>query len=86
MTTLHTELLDAISWALWGQARARTQEELVHLGEQHMTVELEFMARDQRYRVTRSLTKSAGSRQAHPGLELQVATAPLRRYENPFRR
>ena len=69
-----TALLDAISWALWGQARARTQEELVHLGEQHMTVELEFMARDQRYRVTRSLTKSAGSRQAHPGLELQVAS------------
>ena len=69
-----TALLDAISWALWGQARARTQEELVHQGQQDMAVELEFTARAQRYRVSRSFSRSMRSRQAHPGLELQVAS------------
>ena len=33
-----TALLDAITWALWGQARARTQEELVHEGQTDMAV------------------------------------------------
>ena len=67
-------LLDAITWALWGQARARTQEELVHQGQQDMAVELEFMARGQRHRVSRRHARSARSRQGASILELQVAT------------
>jgi exonuclease SbcC len=39
-----SSLLDAITWALWGDAVHRPQEELIHLGEQDMRVELEFMA------------------------------------------
>ena len=70
-----TALLDAISWALWGAARARTQEELVHQGQQNMEVELEFSARRQRYLVNRKHTRSARSRQGTTSLELQVASA-----------
>ena len=69
-----TALLDAITWALWGQARARTQEELIHQGQQDMAVELDFMARDQRYRASRKYSRSSRSRQGTTLLELQVAS------------
>ena len=39
-----TSLLDAMAWALWGSAVHNRQEELVHIGEQDMRVELEFVA------------------------------------------
>ena len=35
-------LLDSITWALWGQSRTRTQDELIHQGLNDMMVELEF--------------------------------------------
>src|SRR5215213_9756788 len=37
-----SSLLDAITWALWGKARARRDEELVHMGQQDMYVQLDF--------------------------------------------
>ena len=67
-----TALLDAITWVLWGQARARTQEELVHQGQQNMAVELDFLARGQRYRVSRRHSRSVRTRQGATILELQV--------------
>ena len=67
-------LLDAITWALWGESRARTQEELIHQGRRDMAVELEFMARGQRYRVSRRYSRSAGGRQGTTLLEIQVAS------------
>ena len=69
-----TALLDAITWALWGHARARTQEELVHQGERDMSVDLEFMARDQRHRVTRRHSRSLRNGQGSTILELQVTS------------
>ena len=57
-----TALLDAITWALWGSARTRTQEELVHQGQTDMAVALDFSARGQRYRVSRRHSRSARSR------------------------
>ncbi len=68
-----TALLDSITWVLWGQARARTQEELVHQGSQDMAVVLEFMAREQRYRVSRRYSRSGRSRGVTI-LELQVSS------------
>jgi exonuclease SbcC len=50
-------LLDAITWALWGTARARLQEELVYQGESDMMVDLEFQAGDGRYRVSRRFAR-----------------------------
>lgn len=67
-----TALLDSITWVLWGQARTKTQEELVHQGQRDMSVELEFFSRDQLYRVSRRFQRSARSRQGHTILELQV--------------
>jgi len=69
-----TALLDAITWVLWGKARADRQEELVHQGQQDMAVELEFLAQGQRYRVSRRHSRSGRSRQGTTILELQVGS------------
>ena len=69
-----TALLDAITWVLWGHARSRTQEELVAQGETSMSVELDFFAREQRYRVSRRHSRSARGKQGTTVLELQVVT------------
>ncbi|MGQ9490844.1 MAG: AAA family ATPase [Anaerolineae bacterium] len=50
-------LLDAMTWALWGKARARRDDELITLGESEMWVELEFELSGQRYRVWRQRSK-----------------------------
>ena len=78
-----SSLLDAITWALWGDAVHRPQEELVHLGEQDMRVELEFLAggssrgngQGQLYRVIRRYARGRGARSGATSLELQVAIA-----------
>ena len=69
-----TALLDAITWALWGQARARTQEELVHEGQTDMAVELEFAALGQRYRVSRVHSRSVRARQGKTDFNLFVSS------------
>ncbi len=87
-----TSLLDAMTWALWGGAMHNRQEELVHIGEQDMRVELEFVAggsstlrqaqdrlgsgQGQLYRVIRRFTRGRGARAGATSLELQVAVGP----------
>src|ERR687883_712814 len=46
-------LLDAITWALWGRARARSVDELIHAGAAEMEVEFEFLLDEHQYRVIR---------------------------------
>lgn len=48
-----SSLLDAITWALWGKARARRDDDLVHLGQQEMYIQLDFEQEDISYRVLR---------------------------------
>lgn len=67
-----TALLDSITWVLWGKARARTQEELIHQGQTSMSVELDFLANDQEYRVTRLHSRSRGSGSGKTELNLAV--------------
>ena len=79
-----TALLDAITWALWGIARATPtgtgtinalrMSDLVHMGQTDMSVELDFTASDQLYRVVRRHTVSVGGRSSRTTLELQIAT------------
>ena len=58
-------LLDAITWAIWGQARktmgtSKADNGLMHLGQKYMFVRLDFEVNNQMYRVRREyiLTKS----------------------------
>jgi exonuclease SbcC len=67
-----SSLLDALTWALWGRARAKTDAELVHQGQTEMRVEFTFALGQQTYRVVRArrVGKSANSL-----LEFQLADA-----------
>lgn len=55
-----SSLLDAITWVLWGKARARRDEELVHLGQNDMYVQLDFEQEGLYYRVVRRRTRKSG--------------------------
>lgn len=60
-------MLDAITWALWGQARktsgtTKADEGLVHLGQKHMLVIFDFEINGIAYRVRREFVKT----QSHP--------------------
>ncbi|MHB8629206.1 MAG: AAA family ATPase [Aggregatilineales bacterium] len=48
-----SSLLDAVTWALWGEARAKTDDELLHTGQNEMSVTVEFEQDNVRYVVTR---------------------------------
>ncbi len=61
-------LLDAMTWALWGKARARRDDELIHHGQTEMEVEFEFLLGENRYRVIR---KRSSRRSGRSSLELQ---------------
>jgi exonuclease SbcC len=68
-------LLDAVTWALWGKSRAKRDDELIHLGEEEMTVEFTFGLGDQTYRVLRQ--RKAGKR-GSTLLDFQVCNPPVR--------
>jgi exonuclease SbcC len=65
-----SSLLDAMTWALWGRARARRDDELIHLGQDEMRVEFTFELEGHRYRVLRQRVAGARGRSA---LDLQIA-------------
>lgn len=67
-------LLDAMTWALWGQARAKADDDLIYQNQTEMEVELEFRAADGgRYRVIRKRSRPRSARGAgQTGLELHV--------------
>ncbi len=48
-----SSLLDAITWALWGEARAKRDDDLVHIGQSDMHVQLDFEQEGTIYRVLR---------------------------------
>jgi exonuclease SbcC len=50
-------LIDAITWAIWGQTRASNDDELIYSGQSDVGVELEFAMGHQRYKVIRKHSK-----------------------------
>jgi len=48
-----SSLLDAITWALWGKARTNAPDDLIHQGQDNMSVSLTFEHTGMRYRVLR---------------------------------
>ena len=65
-----SSILDAITWALWGTARAKRDEELIHLGQAEMQVQLDFEQDGIRYRVIRR--RARAGRGSRGGLDLMV--------------
>jgi exonuclease SbcC len=64
-------LLDAITWALWGEARLRSDDDLIALGETEMSVDLTFALDSQEYRVLRRRTKGKRG-QSHLDFQVQA--------------
>lgn len=67
-------LIDAMTWALWGKARAKSDDELVHTGQKEMEVEFDFAVGGQPYRIIRKRARPRKSSSAgQSALEFQVA-------------
>jgi exonuclease SbcC len=71
-------ILDAITWALWGQARkpggtAKPDESLLRLGQTKLLVILEFKIEQQVYRIRREFIKSVNNKSV-ASLELAITT------------
>lgn len=67
-----SSLLDAITWVIWGKARARRDDELIRLGQSEMEVELTFGLNDNVYRIVRKRESSGRGRSS---LSFQVEDA-----------
>jgi exonuclease SbcC len=67
-------IIDAITWALWGKARAASDDDLINTTRNEMEVEFDFTVADQLYRIVRKRTrpKKRGS-PGQPSLELQIS-------------
>ncbi len=57
-----SSLLDAITWVLWGKARAKRDDELIHLGQSDMEVEYTFDLGGNVYRLIRKRDASKRGR------------------------
>jgi len=68
-------LIDAMTWALWGESRAKSDTDLIAQGQTEMSVEFDFMIGDQIYRVIRKCSKPK-TRGGSPSsvLEFQIAS------------
>jgi exonuclease SbcC len=66
-------LLDAITWALWGKARAKSDDDLIHLGQAEMEVEFDFAVAENQYRAIRKRSKAGLKRSGQSSLDLLIA-------------
>ena len=49
-----SSLLEAIAWAVWGQSRASTEDDIINQGSMEALVDFTFQCHDQTYRTIRS--------------------------------
>lgn len=77
-----SSLLDAITWALWGKARVRTDDDLIYQGQTDMLVQLDFLQGETRYRVVRKRQKGKTARSGRSALDLFVWDADNNTYQS----
>ncbi|WP_017303015.1 exonuclease subunit SbcC [Spirulina subsalsa] len=64
-----SSLLEAITWAVWGQSRAATEDDVINAGTKDVRVDFTFCSDDQTYRIIRSRPRGRSG-----SLEFQVMT------------
>ncbi|MGC1393504.1 MAG: AAA family ATPase, partial [Coleofasciculaceae cyanobacterium] len=64
-----SSLLEAITWAVWGESRAATEDDIIHAGEKDVRVDFIFQNNQQTHRIIR--TRNRGQTSA---LEFQIET------------
>jgi len=68
-------LIDAMTWALWGRARAKSDDDLIHTHQKEMEVEFDFAVGGQAYRIIRKRARPKRAGAAGQSiLEFQMAT------------
>ncbi len=68
-----SSIIDAMTWALWGKARAKSTDELIHANQPEMEVEFDFSVGQQLYRVIRKRSRPRKRTSAgQSSLEFQV--------------
>ncbi len=68
-----SSLLEAIAWAIWGESRAASEDDVIHVGEAEARVEFVFSMHQQTYRVIRTRQRGSGV-----ALEFQIAPGTVR--------
>jgi len=63
-----SSLLEAMAWAVWGQSRATTEDDLIHQGEREAQVDFWFISRQCLYRIIRTHQRGQAT-----SLEFQIA-------------
>lgn len=68
-------IIDAMTWALWGETRAKRDDDLINQGQDDMEVEFSFTVNEQDYRIIRkhSRPKRRGA-SGQSALNLQIQT------------
>lgn len=69
-----SSLLEAITWAIWGESRTASDDDVIHIGTEHVRVDFQFISNQQIYRIIRSRHRGRNSY-----LEFQIGV------ENGFR-
>ena len=70
-----SSLIDAITWALWGKTRAKSDDDIIHLGQDETEVEYDFMVGDNLYRVIRKHARPKRRRSSGQSLlDFQVSS------------
>jgi DNA repair protein SbcC/Rad50 len=63
-----SSLLEAMSWAIWGESRVASEDDIVHMGAAEARVDFVFTLHEQTYRIIRTRVRGQGAM-----LEFQVA-------------
>jgi exonuclease SbcC len=67
-------IIDAMTWALWGKARAKGVDDLIYTGQPEMEVEFDFSVGEQLYRIIRKRSRpKKRSAAGQSSLELQIS-------------
>ncbi|MEA5570767.1 SMC family ATPase [Calothrix sp. UHCC 0171] len=64
-----SSLLEAITWAIWGESRAATEDDVIHTGSKDVRVDFVFQTNQQVYKVIRTRNRGGSG-----GLEFQIET------------
>lgn len=65
-----SSLLEAITWVIWGQSRAGSEDDIIHAGSKDVRVDFIFENNQQIHRIIRTRHRGQSS-----GLEFQIETA-----------
>ncbi len=70
-----SSLIDAITWALWGKTRAKSDDDIIHLGQDETEVEFDFTVGENLYRVIRKHARPKSRRASGQSLlEFQISS------------